>query len=159
MNIKIHPLYNKYEFKFDGSYRFIGKEQWKFGDLKANGYKCCSISGFGIKQKSEWLHRAIYEAFYGEIPLGKEIDHIDNDITNNCIYNLQAVTKSENCKKRLWRRGEVRRVKSIDLTTKEEKTFDSMYQAGKFYGCSRTNIYHICCGKHKKYQNFTFCFI
>jgi len=45
-------------------------------------------------------HRFIWEAFNGQIPNNKEIDHIDNNKHNNKLDNLQLLTKSENCLKR-----------------------------------------------------------
>jgi hypothetical protein len=42
------------------------------------------------------LNRLVYTAFYGEIQDNLQIDHIDNDRSNNHIDNLQALTPSEN---------------------------------------------------------------
>lgn len=59
------------------------------------------------KVKTYLLHRLIYEAFIGPIPEGKQINHIDEDRTNNKILfdeegnisytNLELVTPMENC--------------------------------------------------------------
>lgn len=43
-----------------------------------------------------YVHRLVWETFNGEIPEGKEIDHIDNDTRNNHIDNLQLVTRRQN---------------------------------------------------------------
>lgn len=43
-----------------------------------------------------FVHRLIWEAFNGEIPEGMQIDHINNDRTDNRLENLQLVTCSEN---------------------------------------------------------------
>ena len=42
------------------------------------------------------VHRLVYISFVGDIPIGKEIDHIDRNPKNNHISNLRAVTRSEN---------------------------------------------------------------
>ena len=49
--------------------------------------------------KLYYIHRVIWEAFNGEIPSDMEVDHIDNDTSNNDISNLQLLTRRENVKK------------------------------------------------------------
>lgn len=44
-------------------------------------------------------HRVIAEALFGACPEGSEVDHIDNDRTNNHPSNLRYITKSANNKK------------------------------------------------------------
>jgi hypothetical protein len=56
-----------------------------------NGYIRINCNG---RYKS--LHRLVWEAFYGEIPEGKLIDHIDGNRANNSLDNLRLVTQSEN---------------------------------------------------------------
>ena len=60
------------------------------------------IVGFSAENKHHCipLARLIYAWFYGEVPEGMEIDHIDNDPFNNNIDNLQIVSVEENLKKR-----------------------------------------------------------
>lgn len=60
---------------------FTGEGRW--GGVKGAG-KCVSV------------HRAVWEAFYGPIPAGMEVDHIDHDPTNNRLANLQLLTPREN---------------------------------------------------------------
>ena len=43
-----------------------------------------------------YVHRLVWETFKGEIPEGLQIDHINNDRTDNRLKNLQLVTCSEN---------------------------------------------------------------
>lgn len=42
------------------------------------------------------VHRLVYEAFRGEIPSDKWINHKDGVKTNNDLLNLELVTRSEN---------------------------------------------------------------
>lgn len=44
------------------------------------------------------IHRAVYTYYFGEIPEGYEIHHIDGNPTNNTISNLVMMTKSEHIK-------------------------------------------------------------
>lgn len=51
------------------------------------------------KGKLQYVHRLVYETFVGEIPEGKEIDHINNDSTDNRLDNIQLLTRRENLTK------------------------------------------------------------
>ena len=54
------------------------------------------IHSFGILSS---LHRLIYQTFYGDIPKGYHIDHIDGDSTNNFYTNLRAMIPCEHVTK------------------------------------------------------------
>ncbi len=60
--------------------------------LNHNGYEVIRH----LKVGNAFVHRAVYEAFRGLIPDGKEINHIDSNRTNNCLTNLEAVTRLQN---------------------------------------------------------------
>lgn len=47
--------------------------------------------------KSMRVHRLVYMAHKGEIPKGLEVNHKDENKTNNCIENLELMTHAENC--------------------------------------------------------------
>lgn len=59
-------------------------------------YRSCKIS-----YKTFGVHRLVYENFVGKIADGLEIDHIDDNPSNNRYDNLQLLTHSANCKKRI----------------------------------------------------------
>ena len=62
------------------------------------GYRKIKIYPDGSKiRKAFWMNRLIWEAFYGCIPTGMQIDHIDGDRTNNSLVNLRPVTPKQNC--------------------------------------------------------------
>lgn len=46
--------------------------------------------------KLNYIHRLVYEHFIGDIPEGKEIDHIDGDTSNNSVSNLQLLSPRAN---------------------------------------------------------------
>src|SRR3990167_1749868 len=47
--------------------------------------------------KSCFVHKLVAEAFIGDRPNGKQINHKDCDKLNNNVTNLEYVTPSENC--------------------------------------------------------------
>jgi len=62
-----------------------------------NGYRKIKIYPDGSKtRKAFWMNRLIWEAFYGCIPAGMQIDHIDGDRVNNTLVNLRPVTPKQN---------------------------------------------------------------
>lgn len=48
------------------------------------------------KSTKFYVHRLVYEAFHGKRPEGMEINHIDEDKSNNSIKNLNLMTHKEN---------------------------------------------------------------
>ena len=44
------------------------------------------------------LHRYVWEKYYGEIPKGHHVHHIDLDKSNNDISNLQLMSEEEHIK-------------------------------------------------------------
>jgi len=51
----------------------------------------------GRSRKRIQVHKLVLQTFVGSFPLGKETNHIDGDKGNNCLDNLEMVTRSENC--------------------------------------------------------------
>ena len=49
----------------------------------------------GIK-KTYRAHRLIYETFKGPIPEGMQVNHMDENKHNNCIWNLNLLTNKQN---------------------------------------------------------------
>lgn len=56
------------------------------------GYMCCRVKN----KPAASVHRIVWETFNGLIPDGMQIDHKNNDRTDNRLDNLQIVTSSEN---------------------------------------------------------------
>ena len=48
------------------------------------------------KYKHHLVHRLVYEAFNGEIPEGLQVNHINEDKTDNRLCNLNLMTRKEN---------------------------------------------------------------
>lgn len=46
------------------------------------------------------IARKVWKRHFGDIPENFEIDHIDNDTTNNDISNLRLATRAENARNR-----------------------------------------------------------
>ena len=69
------------------------------GTNKWNGYRDINVQNTLYKQ-----HRLVYVWHHGDIPDGYEIDHLDNNRSNNKIENLKAIPHKDNHRKMLQRR-------------------------------------------------------
>ncbi|MBQ4495646.1 MAG: HNH endonuclease [Selenomonadaceae bacterium] len=49
----------------------------------------------GHYSKGAFIHRVVFAYYYGEIPEGYHVHHLDDNKTNNAIVNLQCLTKQE----------------------------------------------------------------
>lgn len=108
------------------------------------------------KRTTAWIHRLVYEVFYGEIEDGYDINHIDEDKTNNNINNLEKITHEEH--------GRIHNTKYSDKvmicpqcgkeflwTAQQQQTFYSN-QSRKRYQNSSTKPFcsKSCSGKYGK---------
>jgi hypothetical protein len=63
--------------------------------MQKDGYFRVSVY-FEKKLKTIRIHRLVAETFFGKIPKGLTVNHIDGNKTNNAIINLEIVTYSQN---------------------------------------------------------------
>ena len=124
-----HPVLVNYEASRDGVVRHCILKN-PVGRVNNMGYLI-----FTAGRKTYLCHRTIYEAFNGLIKDGFVIDHIDSDCQNNKLINLQAVTQSENSKRGKTGKHakQAKSVKSFDTETNEEKIFQSMNEASRYF--------------------------
>ena len=88
---------NKYEFKEDGIYS-------KTRNKKINGYKIGTAKKYNQfkficsdgNKKSLYIHVALWIHFNGDIPNDMEINHKDENTSNNALSNLEIMTHTDN---------------------------------------------------------------
>lgn len=76
--------------------RVVSQSQKGYLQVSLYNKKCKRSKKGQLLPDQIYIHRLVWETFKGEIPEGKEIDHIDNDTRNNHIDNLQLVTRRSN---------------------------------------------------------------
>lgn len=60
-----------------------------------SGYAKVNLHKDG-ESETRYTHRVVIESFVGECPEGMEVDHIDNDKSNNTLVNLRYMSHAEN---------------------------------------------------------------
>jgi hypothetical protein len=122
------------------------------------------VQGFSVNNKFKLLqvHRIVWEAFFGKIKEGMQINHIDGNKTNNNLNNLEVVTPKENTQ-HAWRNGLSKKVygrqtSNCILDFEQVKQIRKLYQDGKkqtelseMFGVHQTNIHYIVKGKTRIY--------
>lgn len=139
--------YNKYTLTKEGdvfSYKWKKKRKLKpqrASQSKKGYYQVRLFKGKGDNMGTlYYVHRLIYENFVGEIPDGKEIDHVDGDTSNNSIDNLQLLTPRNN---------KIKSIKGKDIYWRDYrdefiehyKKLRSYKKVAKIYGINQ-NIVH-----------------
>ena len=127
-----------------------------------SGYYQIVLSKQSIR-KSYKVHRLIWLAFYGSIPEGYEVNHINEIKTDNRLSNLNLMTHKENCN---WGTGIERchnqlingkcskSVLQFDLNDNFIKEYSSINQAKRETGFNSSDISSCCKGKRKTAHGF-----
>ena len=122
-----------------------------------NKYRLVSLHKNG-KSNSILVHKLVWISFVGEIPEGYEINHIDENPSNNALSNLSLVTHSENIN---WgtRNRQVsdkmtngKLSKPVNQYTKEGiyiATYPSSMEVQRKLGYDNAHINKCCLGKRK----------
>jgi hypothetical protein len=135
-DFKPHPVLVNYEASPDGVVRNRRLKK-PVGFLNNHGYL-----RFGAGKKIYYVHRIVYECHNGLIEDGFVIDHINGDITDNSVLNLQAISQRENIKKGKIknRSNAANSVKSFDTVTNDERVFPSMNAAAKHFDICESSV-------------------
>lgn len=64
--------------------------------IGGSGYLHVSLAPRGKKHKPKTIHRIVLETFISPCPEGKECNHRDGNKTNNCLKNLEWISRQEN---------------------------------------------------------------
>jgi hypothetical protein len=91
-------IYGNYYCTEDGRVFNYKKQKEVTGYFKDESYLYITIRSKTRKTRNVRKHRMVYEYFYGPIPDGYVINHLDGNKTNNAILNLEMTTPKGNAK-------------------------------------------------------------
>ena len=152
----IHPIYKKYAANDEGEIIHVKLGKPRKGNIINSGYFKITIRLEKNKTKTCLSHRFVFECFFGLIEKNKQINHINFIRNDNRIKNLEIVSPSENNKKSTVNKNytflkDIRKkpksVLAINLITKAESNFKSLYSAGKMLGINPGQVKMICDGQ------------
>ena len=69
------------------------EDKGRTGTICKSGYKAITING-----KREYEHRLVWKKYYGNIPKGFQVHHINGNKLDNRIENLKLISNSEHQK-------------------------------------------------------------
>lgn len=92
------------------------------------------------KGHNKLVHRLVAEAFIPNPHNLPQVNHIDADLTNNCVDNLQWATASENHNDAVARRGHDYRYRIAVKCLETGQIFDSISAAGRSVDADATQI-------------------
>lgn len=125
----------------------------------SNGYHQVDLYNDGKKIRF-YVHRLVYEAFNGQIPEGMQVNHIDEDKTNNRLDNINMMTPKENTN---WGTGNERRAKSkskpiiqLDLEGNFLAEFEGQNDAARKLNINPGCICRVLKGQRGHTHNFIF---
>lgn len=106
MTYRILKRFPNYELYSDGTiwrraHRTVNGSNLRrmqiFPYVAKNKYLVVCLHDAKCQRVQQYLHRLIFEAFFGEIPKGMEIDHADTNRANNAVSNLRLCSHRNNC--------------------------------------------------------------
>ena len=157
--------FKKYEVFDDGRIWSYKTNRWLKPGSKKNGYLVVVLSDNNNIHKTYQLHRVVYEACsQAPIPEGLDVNHINEDKSDNRFENLNLMTRKENVN---WGTAIERKAKAQinhPLKSKQVEQYDkngnllnvwpSIIEIERQLGYSNGHISECCRGKLKTYKGF-----
>ena len=141
-----------YKVSEDGQVWSVKREHYISQRLDRDGYLRCNLYKAG-KIHTVFIHRIVAEAYIPN-PEGKEtVNHRDENKSNNCVSNLEWMTRTENCQYGTGiARSAAKRKKQVRCI-ETGIVYPSVTEAAAALDGHGANISACCRGKAKTYKN------
>lgn len=131
------------------------------GKITKDGYieYCLTIKS---SKRSILGHRIVYSTYIGELDSEMVINHKDGNKQNNCIENLEQISRSENVKHAYYEINtcHLRKVAKMDLEGNILDVYPSCAEAARQNpGCYSNLISNVCNGKTLTHHGFKWKYI
>lgn len=136
---------SNYEVSNLGNIRHKIRKQNRRLQVNKNGYKCVTVRENG-KHKSIYVHIAVAKAFIPNPDGLPQINHLDEDKTNNYVKNLEWCSCKENINYGTHNERAHNALKKPVYCVELDKTFDSVKTAAEIIGVHPTTIGAVCRG-------------
>ena len=122
------------------------RDKVKVLDVNSSGYMRVQLCD-NKRRKKYFVHRLVGLAFVDGYFDGAVINHIDMDRTNNCSWNLEWTTQSENQKRAIQVRGLTstqfkEQPYKLELTNGATLYFDNIVLCARSVGLCRSTLYN-----------------
>lgn len=98
------------------------------------------------------VHRLVAQAFIPNPENLPQVNHIDEDKTNNNVENLEWVSASKNIRHSIYR--QYRKINQLSLDGDIIKQWESISQIAKKFGIGNSHIIQCCKGERKQAYGF-----
>ena len=120
-----------------------------------HGYLLVSLCKTG-KQKSFAVHRLVALQFIPKVENKPEVNHVDEDKTNNMVSNLEWCTRKENVNHGTRTEKYSKKVKAIDITNGEYNYYPSIRECGRQLGIDGGSVSKYLNGKVRHVGGYVF---
>lgn len=131
------------------------------GYIRKDGYVVATLSK-GSKKYKCYIHRLVAETFIPNPNNLPQVNHIDEDKTNNCVSNLEWITPKDNCnygtRNERQGLGHSKPIEQYDLEGNFIKEWDSAAQIERDLGFNHSNISKCCLGRYNVAYNYKWKF-
>ena len=163
---KSHPALTDYVANVDGDVLKKSNHLQVLGSTTITGYNQLTLTTTDGNKCYKQRHVFVYECFNGLVPEGHEIDHIDNNKSNNKLSNLQCLSVNDHHKKtakdypkaaQKTKEKLSKPIIAINIKTKEETKYNSLTEASiNLQGTTITKICSVLQGRRKSHQGYFF---
>lgn len=124
-------------------------------DTNNNGYRAVVLINEDGRFTKK-VHRLVAQTFIGDIPLGYDVAHIDNDKENNHVENLEIITHGDNIRNA--HRDGLCLSHRVEVVETGE-VYPSLNSCARAIGGRQGAISNVLAGRQRRHLGYTFRYV